>query len=96
MWSRKLPPFSLVYGLEATVPIEYEVESLRVAIDSHLTESQSLRNKLTDLEELNERRRMAAQHIEAIQRRKKAYLTRDTKKGTTTKNDDDDSRRKET
>lgn len=85
-----------MYGLEATVPIEYEVESLRVAIDSHLTESQSLRNKLTDLEELNERRRMAAQHIEAIQRRKKAYLTRDTKKGTTTENDDDDSRRKET
>ena len=52
--------FSLVYGLEATLPIEYEVESLRVAIGFRLTESQSLKNRLTDLEELDERRRMAA------------------------------------
>ena len=46
--------FSLVYGLEATLPIEYEMESLRVAIGSRLTENQSLRNKLIDLKELNE------------------------------------------
>ena len=32
-------PFSLVYVLEATLPIEYEVESLRMAIGSRLTES---------------------------------------------------------
>jgi len=64
-------PFSLVYGLEATLPIEYEVESLRVAVSTRLTESQSLRNRLTDLEALDEGRRMAAQHIEAIQRRRK-------------------------
>ena len=43
--------------------------SLHLAIDARLTESQSLKNRLTDLEELDERRRMAAQHIEAIQRR---------------------------
>jgi hypothetical protein len=30
-------PLSLVYGLKATIPIEFEVESLRVAIDSRLT-----------------------------------------------------------
>ena len=35
--------FSLVCGLEAILPIGYEVESLRVAIGSHLTKSQSLR-----------------------------------------------------
>ena len=40
-------PFSLVYGLEATLPIEFEVESLRVAVKTHLTDSQSLRNRLT-------------------------------------------------
>ena len=44
--------FSLVYGLKATFPIEFEVESLRVAIGSRLTKSQSLRNRLTALEEL--------------------------------------------
>ena len=63
----QVTPFSLVYSLEATLPIEYEVESLRIAIGSRLTESQSSKNRLTDLEELDERRRMAAQHIEAIQ-----------------------------
>ena len=29
-------PFSLVYGLEATLPIEFEVESLRVAVKLRL------------------------------------------------------------
>ena len=72
--------FSLVYGLEATLPIEYEVESLRVAIGACLTESQSLKNKLTDLEELDERRKMAAQHIEAIQRRRKIIFDKRHKK----------------
>ena len=62
--------FSLVYELDAILPIKYEVESLWVAIGSRLTESQSLRNRLTDLKELDERRRMAVQHIEAIQRRR--------------------------
>ena len=73
-------PFSLVYGLETTLPIKYEVESLRVAIGSRLTGSQSLKNRLTNLEELNERRRMAAQHIEAIQRRRKIIFDKRHKK----------------
>ena len=73
-------PFSLVYGLDAILPIEYEVKSLWVAIGSFLTESQSLRNRLTDLEELDERRRMAAQHIEAIQRRKITFDKRHKKR----------------
>ncbi|BFI32702.1 hypothetical protein MPTK2_3g07970 [Marchantia polymorpha subsp. ruderalis] len=64
-------PFSLVYGLEATLPIEFEVESLRVAVQSRLTTSQSLLDRFTMLAELDERRRMSAQHIEAIQRRRK-------------------------
>ena len=64
-------PFSLVYGLEATLPIEFEVESLQVAVESCLTDSQSLRNNLTTLEEIDERKRMGTQLIEAIQRRRK-------------------------
>ena len=73
-------PFSLVYGLEATLPLEYEVESLRVAIGSRLTDSQSLKNRLTDLEELDERQRMTAQYIEAIQRRRKIIFDKRHKK----------------
>ena len=73
-------PFSLVYGLEATLPIEFEVESLRVAVNSRLTDNQSLRHRLTTLEELDERRRMSAQHIEAIQRRRKITFDKRHKK----------------
>ena len=69
-----------MYGLEATLPIEYEVEPLRIAIGSRPTESQSLNNRLTDLEELDERRRMATQHIEAIQRRGKIIFNKWHKK----------------
>lgn len=60
------PPFSLVYGIEATLPIEFEVKSLRVAINSCLTDSQSLRRRLAALGELDECRRMSAQHMETI------------------------------
>ena len=73
-------PFSLVYGLEATLPIEFEVESLRVAVKSRLTDNQSLRNRLTTLEELDERRKMSVQHIEAIQRRRKITFDKQHKK----------------
>ena len=72
--------FSLVYGLGATLPINFEVESLRVAVNLRLTDSRSLRNRLTTLEELDENRRMAAQHIEAIQKRKKITFDKRLKK----------------
>ena len=73
-------PFSLVFGIEATLSIEFKVEALRVAISSCLPVKQSFRNRLTDLEELDERRRIAAQHIEAIQRRKKIIFDKWNKK----------------
>ena len=73
-------PFSFVYRLEATFMIDYEVESLRVAIGSRLTKSQSLRNRLTDLEELDKIRMMATLHIEAIQRRRKISFDKHHKK----------------
>ena len=47
---------------------------------SRLTESQSLKNRLTNLEELDERRRIAAQHIEAIKCRRKIIFDKRHKK----------------
>ena len=64
-------PFSLIYGIEATLPVEFEVESLRVAVRTRLNDNESLRNRLGDLEELDEKRPRAAQPMEAIQRRRK-------------------------
>ena len=64
-------PFSLVYGIEATLPIEFEVESMKVAVETRHNDNESLRNRLDDLEELDEKRRRAAPHMEAIQRWRK-------------------------
>jgi hypothetical protein len=42
-WSYKVTtratPFSLVYGIEAILPIEFEIPSLRIAINERLDES---------------------------------------------------------
>ena len=72
-------PFSLLFGIEGTLFIEFEVELLRVAVGTHLNDSQSLRYKLIDLEELDEERRRVAQHIEAIQRRRKTTFNKRNK-----------------
>ena len=34
-------PYSLIYGIEATIPIEFEMESLRVAVGTRLNDSDS-------------------------------------------------------
>ena len=60
--------------------IEFAVEALRVAVSSRVPVKQSLRNRLTDLEELDERRRVTAQHIEAIQRRRKIIFDKRNKR----------------
>ena len=73
-------PLLLVSGIEATLPIEFEVEALWVAVSSCLPVKQSLRNRLTELDELDERRRVAAQHIEAIQRRRKIIFDKRNKR----------------
>ena len=62
-------PFMLVYDTEAVLPIEYEVPSLRIAIENRLTERESLHNRLEWLEGLGEAQRSSIQHIEARQRR---------------------------
>jgi hypothetical protein len=39
-------PFSLVYGIKAILPIEFEILSFRIAINERLDESQSLKDRL--------------------------------------------------
>lgn len=67
-------PFALVYGIEAVLPIELEIPFLRIAVDSRLTMVESLRDRLLMLESLSERRRASVQHLEAMQRRRKAVF----------------------
>lgn len=67
----KQTPFALVYGIEAILPIEIEIPSLRIAIEARLPVSKSIWDRVLMLEGLSEARRLSAQHIETDQRRKK-------------------------
>ncbi len=62
--------------------MEFEVPSLRIAIDERLDDSQSLKDRLERLEGLSEARRLVAQHVETTQRQKKVYFDKKVKKRT--------------
>lgn len=52
--STGLTPFRLVYGMEAMVPKEFIVPSLRIAISNRLTHEDSLKQRLDQLMSLDE------------------------------------------
>ena len=54
--STGMTPFRLTYGLEAVVPMEYIVPSLRIAIVEKWFEKESLPFRIEDLMQLEEDR----------------------------------------
>ena len=68
-----------MYGLEAILPIKFEIPSLRLAIGERLDTTKSLRNRLTELEALNENRHLASQHMEVTQRHRKVAFDKSNK-----------------
>ena len=62
-------PYSLVYGMEAVLPVELEVPSLRVAMESQITEVDWIRNRYDELALLDEKRLRALYHVQGYQRR---------------------------
>jgi len=51
-----LAPFGLVYGVEAMLPLELQIPSLRIAIQESLTEDENHGLRLTVLETLDKKR----------------------------------------
>ncbi|XP_070037215.1 uncharacterized protein [Nicotiana tomentosiformis] len=51
-------PYSLVYGVEAVLPLERQIPSLRLAIQEGITDEENSRLRLTKLEALDEKRRV--------------------------------------
>jgi hypothetical protein len=47
-------PFNMVYGLEAVVPMEYLVPSLRIATFTDMDDTGTVRERLAQLVELEE------------------------------------------
>eukprot|EP00253_Pinus_taeda_P007310 PITA_07310 len=64
---------ALVYGLEATLPIECEIPSLKLAIEL-LPETTPAKERLLYLERLDETRRLASLAIEAQKKRVKTHF----------------------
>ncbi|XP_038717270.1 uncharacterized protein LOC120010560 [Tripterygium wilfordii] len=66
-------PYSLVYGVEAVIPLECQIPSLRIAIQEGLTTEQNAQLRLEELESLDERRLEAQKRLECYQARANSY-----------------------
>ena len=62
-------PYSLVYGMEAVLPIKIKIGSLRVTIEHKILEAEWVQSRLDQLSLLDERRLRAVDHIQAYQRK---------------------------
>jgi len=65
----KATPFSLVYGVEAVLPLEIQIPSLRVALATEMTDEEQHVLRLQELEALDDKRLQAQQQIKLYQAR---------------------------
>ena len=61
--------YSLVYGMEAVLPVEIEMGSLRVALEQQIFKAEWAQSCYDQLSLLDERRLRAADHVQAYQRK---------------------------
>nr|XP_027189418.1 uncharacterized protein LOC113786262 [Cicer arietinum] len=67
-------PFSLVYGMEAVLPIEVEIPSIKVLMETKLEEAEWVQSRYDQLNLIEEKRMIALCHGQLYQKRlKKAY-----------------------
>lgn len=69
----KHTPFQLVYGQKAILPIEFEIQSLCIALDNWLRDLNSLQQHCYKLEQLDETCTQIYLHMIAIQNRQKSF-----------------------
>ena len=69
-------PFRLAFGLEAVMPVEFQVPSLRIQVRDRLSEDKSEQIRLQQLLELGETRLRSMAILEQEQRRRKAFVDR--------------------
>jgi hypothetical protein len=67
-------PYALVYGVEAVLPLEIEIPSLRVALHHEASDKEKIRLRLEELDALDEKRLQAQQNLEMYRARmERAY-----------------------
>ncbi|XP_073137002.1 uncharacterized protein [Henckelia pumila] len=62
-------PYAIVYGVEAVVPLEQQIPSLRIDIQEGLTEEENARLRLEKLKALDEKKLVGLQRLECYQAR---------------------------
>ncbi|KAL3694202.1 hypothetical protein R1sor_007853 [Riccia sorocarpa] len=72
-------PFHMVYGVEALVPMEFIVPTLRIATEYNLNPEGILQRRLKELLKLEESREQAFSHQCAVQERRKRYIDKHRK-----------------
>ena len=78
--STGMTPFRLTYGLEAVVPMEYIVPSLRIAVEQKWSEQESLPFRIEGLMHLEQDRIQSAYVSTMIQNRRTAWMNKHMKK----------------
>ena len=74
-------PYSLVYGMEAMLPVEIEMGSLRVTLEQQISEIEWVQSRFDKLSLLDERRLRAADHIQAYQKKMARSFKKQVKPG---------------
>ena len=57
--------YSLIYGMEAVLPVEIEMGSLRVVLEYQISETEWAQSRYDQHSLLDERRLRAADHVQA-------------------------------
>ena len=82
-----MTPFRMAYGLEAVVPMEFMVPSLRMAMQENLPMEKAREERIQELLNLEEDRQQSILVTEAVQKRRKAWADRHGKQKVFTKGD---------
>ena len=82
-----MTPFRMTYGLEAVVPMEFMVPSLRMAMQEKLPMEKSREERIQELLNLEEDRQQSILITEAVQKRRKAWADRHGKQKVFSKGD---------
>ena len=77
--STRATPFSLVYGMEVVLPVEVEIPSLRVIMETKLTEVEWVHNRFDQLNLIEEKRMTALCHGQLYQKRMKKAFSKKVK-----------------
>ena len=72
-------PYSLVYGMEAVLPVELEIQSARVIRESQVNETDWIKNYHHQLLSLDEKRLQALNHVRGYQVRIAKHFNKNVK-----------------